>query len=213
MSKFDELLGELQTLAKAQPAEDGDEKIVAAAAEGGGQGGSDEDDDDDVAAATAAGAAGADNGMAADDGKPMAKAFEVTLADGTKVQAQDGTALVKALQERVDATETVMAKALETAVGLIKAQGDRIEALQGKVKALGNEGKGRKAVVSVVEKPAVGGMAKSEQDGMKPEEFMAKALDAQKLGRLTGLQVSIAEANLNRGQPVPAEIIASVLKA
>ncbi len=206
MSKFDELLGELETLAKAQPAGEGDEKIVAAAADGGGQGSGEPDGDED-----------ADAGMGdgdGDEGKPMAKSFEVTLADGTKVQAQDGTELVKALQERIEGTETVLAKALETAVGLIKSQGEQIAALAGKVKAMGGEGKGRKAVLSVVEKPAAGGdMAKStDEQGMKPEEFMAKALDAQKLGRLTGIEVATAEAYLNRGQPVPASIIERVIQ-
>lgn len=205
MSKFDELLGELETLAKAQPA-GGDDKIVAAAAEGGGQGeGEGEMSEEERAAAEAA---------AAGEGGKMAKSFEVTLADGTKVQAQDGTELVKALQERLETNETVMAKALETAVALIKSQGERIEALSGKLAAIGGEGKGRKAVLTVVEKPAGTPMAKSTtEEGMKPEEFMAKALDAQKLGRITGIEVATAEAYLNRGQPVPANIIASVLKA
>lgn len=205
MSKFDELLGELETLAKAQPA-GGDDKIVAAAAEGGGQGeGEGEMSEEERAAAEAA---------AAGEGGKMAKSFEVTLADGTKVQAQDGTELVKALQERLETNETVIAKALETAVALIKSQGERIEALSGKLAAIGGEGKGRKAVLTVVEKPAGTPMAKSTtEEGMKPEEFMAKALDAQKLGRITGIEVATAEAYLNRGQPVPANIIASVLKA
>jgi hypothetical protein len=136
MSKFDELLGELETLAKAQPAEDGDDKIVAAAAEGGGQVEGEEKDD---------GGEGAD---------PMAKSFEVTLADGTKVQAQDGTALVKALQDRLETTETTMAKALETAIGLIKSQGEQLVALKGKVASLSSEGKGRKAVLTVTPKPS-----------------------------------------------------------
>lgn len=195
MSKFDELLGELETLAKAQPAEDGDDKIVAAAAEGGGQ------------------VEGEEKGDGGEGADPMAKSFEVTLADGTKVQAQDGTALVKALQDRLEATETTMAKALETAIGLIKSQGEQLVALKGKVASLSSEGKGRKAVLTVTSKPSAAGetMAKSQQtEGVTPEEFMAKALDAQKLGRLTGLEVSVAEAHLNRGQQVPAEIVRKV---
>lgn len=203
MSKFDELLGELETLAKAQPAEDGDEKIVAAAAEGGGQGVGEPDGDED--------GEGAGDGDG-DEGKTMSKSFEVTLPDGSKVQAQDGTALVKALQDRIEGTETVMAKALEAAVGLIKSQGEQIAALSSKVKALSSEGKGRKAVLTVVEKPSAT-LAKSTADeGMKPEEFMAKALDAQKLGRITGIEVATAEAYLNRGQPVPASIIERVVQ-
>jgi hypothetical protein len=208
MSKFDELIGELETLAKAQPADDGDEKIVAAAAEGGGQGSGEPDGDETGAVA------GDGDGDEADDGKPMAKSFKVTLADGTEMEAQDGTELVKALQDRIEATEGTLAKALGQAVALIKSQGERLTAMDAKLKAIGGEGKGRKAVLTVVEKPAASStLAKSEPEGMKPEEFMAKALDAQKLGRITGLQVATAEACLNRGQQVPADIIANVLKA
>lgn len=205
MSKFDELLGELETLAKAQPADDGDDKIVAAAADGGGQVDGKPDGDEGM------GGAGDGDG---DEGKPMTKSFKVTLADGSVVEAQDGTELVKALQDRVEETEGVLAKALDTAVALIKSQGEQIAALSGKVKALSSEGKGRKAVLSVVEKPAAGtDLAKSTaEQGMKPEEFMAKALDAQRDGRLTGIEVATAEAYLNRGQPVPANIIERVVK-
>lgn len=201
MSKFDELLGELETLAKAQPAGEGDDKIVAAAAEGGGQGtGEEESEGGDV------------EGEA--EGEGMAKSFEVTLADGTKVQAQDGTALLKALEGRVDETESTMAKALGVAVDLIKSQGAQIAALKASVKAISSEGKGRKAVLSVADKPVAGTLAKSEgADAISPDQFMAKALDAQKAGRLTGLDVSTAEACLNRGQQVPANIVSAVLGA
>lgn len=209
MSKFDELLGELETLAKAQPA-DGDDKIVAAAGEGGGQGGAGEPDGDE----------GAGEGMGDGDGdegkgKPMmAKSFRVKLADGTEVDAQDGTEMVKALESRIEANETVLAKALETAVSMLKSQGEQIAALSSKIKAMGSEGKGRKAVLTVTEKPAAGGdLAKSTvEQGMKPEEFMAKALSAQRDGRLTGIEVATAEAYLNRGQPVPANIIERVIQ-
>ena len=110
MSKFDELLGELETLAKAQPAEEGDEKIVAAAAEGGGQGSGEPDGDE-----------GAGDGMGdgdGDEGKPpMAKSFRVKLEDGTEVDAQDGTELVKALQDRIEATDRVPASVAGLDVG------------------------------------------------------------------------------------------------
>lgn len=204
MSEFDKLLGELETLAKAQPAGNGDDKIVAAAA-AAGQGEGEEMSDEERAAAEAAAAGG--------EGGDMAKSFEVTLADGTKVQAQDGTALVKALQDRVEATEGVLAKALETAVDMLKSQGARLAAAEAVIAKMSSEGKGRKAVLTVVEKPSATSMAKSQaEEGMKPEEFMAKALDAQKLGRITGMDVAVAEANLNRGQEVPADIIKRVLQ-
>ena len=97
MSQFNELLAELETLAKAQPA-DGDQKIAAAAAEGGA--GAPDDEDDEGEADPAAGNGEPDG----DEGKPMAKSFRVTMPDGTEQEAVDGTALVKSLGDRLDAT-------------------------------------------------------------------------------------------------------------
>lgn len=197
---FAALLGDLDTLAKAVPdinAEpDGDEKI--AAADG----------------------AGADGDPKLDaDGKPvMTKSLTVTLADGSVVEAEDGTELVKSLIERLDGTETVMAKALGAAVDLIKKQGEAlastnvlVKSLQTKVSELSAQPAGRKTVLTVHEKPA-NVMAKAQPEGDTPEEFMAKCLDAQKAGRITGLDVSVAEAALNRGAEVPQTIIASVYR-
>jgi hypothetical protein len=149
----------------------------------------------------------------------MTKSLRVTLADGSEVDAEDGTELVKALIERLDGTETVMAKALGAAVDLIKKQGEAlastntlVKSLQDKVAALSNQPAGRKTVLTVHEKPAGATMAKSQPEGDTPEEFMNKALDAQKAGRLTGLQVSMAEAALNRGAEVNPQIIAAVYR-
>jgi len=43
------------------------------------------------------------------------------------------------------------------------------------------------------------------------EEFMAKALSAQAAGRITGVQVAIAEAYINAKQAPPREIVQAVL--
>lgn len=210
MSQFEKLLGEIaslateqETMTKALPADDGadEEKIQAAAAEGGSDG--DEDD--------AGGAADGD----ADDagkGKPMAKSFKLTLEDGTEIEAQDGAEMVKSLQERVEKNEETMAKALGSAVELIKGQASLIKSLSEKVAKLAGEGRGRKTVVSIVEKPAPGAstMAKSEPVGLTPDQFFAKALSAQKEGRITGTEIAVAEACLNRGEQIPASIIQRV---
>lgn len=210
MSKFNELLSELETLAKAQPAE-GDEKIVAAAAEGGGQGeGDEENNGQGTPPADGQGAApGAGDGEG--EGEMMGKSFDVVLPDGSTAKAVDGTVMLKALQDRVETEGATMAKSMEAALSLLKSQAQRIETLTKAVANLAGTGRGRKAVVSVADKPATT-LAKSEPaSGLSPEQFMAKALDAQKAGRLSGLEVATAEASLNRGQPVPADIIAKAL--
>lgn len=203
MSQFNELLNELETLAKAQPAE-GDDKIVAAAAEGGGQGeGEGDGDGNDV---------GTDGG---DDGdEVLGKSFEVTLGDGTKSQAFDATLLIKSMQDQIgklEGNENTMLKALSAATELIKSQGASIAKLTAKVTELGNAGRGRKAAVTVTEKTDPTLVKSQEAPGLTGEEFMAKALDAQKLGRLSGLDVAVAESCLNRGEAVPANIITKVL--
>ncbi len=214
MSQFEKLmteLGELSTeqatMTKALPADDGkDEQKIQAAA---GEGGSDGDADDK---------GGKPDGDADDNGegdKPMAKSFKFTLEDGTEVEAQDGTELVKALSDRVEVLEggnVELTKALETAVGVIKGYSPLIKSLQDQISKLSGEGRGRKTVVSVSEKPEPQTMAKSEPAGMNHETFFAKAMVAQREGRLSGTDIALAEACLNRGEAIPQSIVARVVQ-
>ena len=209
MSQFEKLLGEIadlgaeqEAMTKALPADDGkdEENIQAAAAEGGLDGDADDE-------------GGKPDGDADDEGNaPMAKSFELTLEDGTKISAQDGTEIVKSLQARVEQNEEQMSKALGSAVELIKGQSALIKSLSERVAKLSGEGRGRKTVVSVVEKPGPGAstMAKSEPAGMSPDQFFVKALDAQKAGRISGTEIAVAEACLNRGEAIPASIVQRV---
>lgn len=220
MSDFDKLMGELNQLAadqgelaKALPADDGkdEDKIQAAAAEGGLGGG---EEGGEGAAAGEAGEGGADAEDGKGDGAPMAKSFQLTLEDGTVIEAQDGTEMVKALAEDLNQTKGTMAKALGEAVTLIKGQNDMIKSLTDRVAKLSGEGRGRKAVLSVVEKPAPAAatMAKSQQaEGVTPEIFFAKALDAQKANRISGTDIAVAESCLNRGIAIPDHIVQRVM--
>lgn len=211
---FEKLLGDLQslqTLQKSEPAgsavgaEEDDAKVGAAAADGEavGEASADEGDADD-----AGGVAAGDN----DGDEPaFGKSFEFTTEDGQTVEAVDGTELVKSLMTRIDEQETSVTQALGIAVDLIKSQGAAISTLQSEVKRLAGEGRGRKATVSISEKPVVGEMAKSEPAGMSGEEFMNKALAAQAAGKISALDVSIAEGSLLKSLPVRADIVQRVL--
>lgn len=209
---FDKLMADLaqastdqETMRKALPAEDGtdDTSIQAAAAEGGAQ----DDKGGDGKKPAAEGEGEGEGG----DGKPMGKSFTVKLADGTEVEATDGAEMIKSLTERLDATETTMAKALGDAVGLIRGQADMIKSLGEQVTKLRGEGRGRKAVVSLNVKQDATALAKSDDKGLKPGEFMAKAMTAMTAGKITGMDIAHAESCLNRGEAVPAHIIQSVL--
>lgn len=195
MSQFDELLAQLKaaeteqtTLAKALPAEDGedDQAIQAAAAEG--ETDADEENPED-----------ADDGDDSDDA-PMAKSVTATV-DGEEVEAIDATDFLKSLDARVGAQEEVLAKALASTLTTIKAQGDMIKSLTAEVKKLAGQGKGRKTVLTVMEKPAAGEtMAKSQQDGMTPADFMAKCNAAFNAGKITGKELTTIDVAMRSNQ-------------
>lgn len=211
--QFDNLLKELdvltagsEALAKALPTDsEDDKKIQAAAEDGDGKGDGDADDK-----------GGAADGDA--DDKPMAKSFKVKLEDGTEVEAEDGTVLVKALGERLDATEGMLAKALGGAVALIKSQsaviekqGDLLKSLTEKVNKLSSEGRGRKTTVVLTEKQTDTSLAKSHQDGITPQEFLLKANSAFDAKKLTGLELTTIDVSLRSGQPLDPTLISKVM--
>lgn len=219
MSQYEKLLEELETMAKAMPGDDGadDDKIQAAAAAANPDADGDGENDvtgDDLNPEGSEGLGDEDEGDG-DDEETMGKSFALKLEDGTELEAIDGTELVKSLMARVESNEGTVMKALGTAVDLLGKQGDMIKSLQDEVKKLAGEGRGRKTVVSVSEKPVAGAtMAKSQgaADGLSANEFMAKALAAQASGRLTGLDVARAESALNKGLPVPQDVVNRVIQ-
>lgn len=194
---FSALMDEMGLLAKAMPEvapEPSDEDKLKAAAEA-----------EEAAAAEAA--AGK---------QPLAKSLQVTLADGTVVDAEDGTELVKSLMDQVSGLEGVMAKALGAAVGLIKKQGEQlvatdtlVKSLQAKVTELSGEGRGRKTMVTVMDKP--GQLAKSETPGMTAPEFMAKSHAAFKDGKINGTELTIIDVSLRQGALPDAGLISKVM--
>jgi len=204
---FEKLLGELeefQSMQKSEPANedkggDEDDKKIADAAEE-----NDENHDDDAATDNQ----GDDENI---DDESMGKSYSFQLDSGETIDAVDGTELVKSLMTKIDSQEVSMTKAITATLDLIKSQGEQISALKTEVTRLGSEGRGRKTVVSVAEKPAAGTMQKSEPVGLSGEEFMAKALVAQAAGRITALEVSIAEGSLLKGLPVRGDIINKVI--
>ena len=219
MSQFDKLLGELGEIAAEQDAltkalpTDGDQddkNIQAAAGEGDGEG----DDDGDE------NGGGAGDGDGDEGGEPMGKSFALTLEDGTVIQAQDGTELVKSLMEQVGAlkassaeAESKMAKALEQTLGVVKSQGELIKSLTEKYAKLAGEGRGRKAVLSVTEKPAPAGgdaLAKSDQ-GMTGEEFMAKASAAFDSKKISGVELTAIDVALRSKTQLDPALIRKVL--
>lgn len=196
-SEFDKLLSEIGDVHKALPADDStkddDKKIEDAAVDGG-----EKKEADEAAAAAAAEKKDGD----------VSKSFEVTLDDGTKVPAIDATAILKALNDRVEKNESAVMTALTQTLDIVKS-------LSAQVAKLSDAGKGRKAVLTVHEKTPAGteiNKGGAEQPAtMDAEEFMGKALLAQSEGKITGHEIAVAESCLNRGTAIPEATIKKVL--
>jgi hypothetical protein len=212
VNAFDALLADLTALKddgeamhkSYAPADDnGDDKNIAAAADDKGNGDLDDDGTNDKTGKPVVNKEGEE--------APMGKSFDLTLDDGTKVEAFDATELLKAMGVRQDGVETALTKALGITIDTIKVQGDLIKSLQADVTRLANAGRGRKTAVTINDKIDPASLAKSEPTGMSPGEFMAKALTLQEAGKLTGLEVSRAESYLNRGLEIPADIRSKVM--
>lgn len=147
----------------------------------------------------------------------LSKSFEVTLEDGSKFKALDATELVKSLNDKMGSLEAATGEALGLCVSLIKSLHADNVALHAEVAKLAKSGTGRVSTLAIVGKevPGSGGattMAKSDADkGMKPEDFLAKSEVAFNAQKITGRELATVEAYLNRGAPVPQDLIRKVL--
>lgn len=198
MSQFNELLAQLtavqeeqSTLAKALPAEGGedDKTIQAAAAEGAK--GNPEDDEPELDA----------------DGKPVAKPMAKSMTvDGEQVDIVDAGELIKSLQDltvRTTETESVLAKGLTAVLGMVKGQTDLIKSMQSDIATLRGQGSGRKTVLTVMEKPVVGDPLAKSQAASEPavtrDSIMAKANTAFDARKITGLELTSIDVSLRQG--------------
>lgn len=227
-SEFEKLAAELETLAKAQPASEED-KVLAAAKEAGVDTNSVGDDAavDGKGASEGAGATGAgdDDG---DEDDVLGKSFDVVGANGEPVKAYDATDLIKSMTARLDELETGfsdvaerrehLGKSLGLMTDLIKSQSaqitqqaEQLATLQKSVAALGNQGAGRKAILTLNEKPELALAKSSQPDGVSGNDLLAKAEAGLKAGRLTASDVSRTEAYLNKGMSPPADLVSRVM--
>lgn len=200
MAELKGLESEQETMSKALPAGEGedDKNIQAAAAEGGdmvddegGEGGEPAADD-------------------TTDDEPLGKSLGVvTLPNGEKAEAVDGTELVKSLISQVEQlgakqteSEGNLFKAIETTVGLLKSQGEILKSMQAEIAKLRGEGRGRKTMLSITDKPDAGTqMAKSEPAGVTAEEFLVKSHAAFDAKKISGLELATIDVALRQNKP------------
>lgn len=201
---LEKLLGELETvsadndtLSKALPTGDG---ANAAATEGGAGSGEGE-------------AAGNGEGEGADAGAGEGEAKVVkALVDGVEVDAVDGTAMVKALTDRLEKGEVNLEKVVGSFVAVSKQQSSMIKSLidtvkeQGEMlKALGSQPAGRRSVQNV--KPA----AQQPAGDLTPKSFMLKAQKAYDDKKINGVELSTLDVCLRTNQAPSQELFERVM--
>lgn len=178
----------------------------------------DPEDDEMIAAAAGEGAPApaAAPAAAGDEDGEFGKSFEFTDAAGNKQQAVDATELVKSLIDRQDTTETVLAKAMNSMTSLVQKQGDLIKSLTQEVRSLSAQGRGRKTMLNVAEKPDAGVLAKSQgaaADGMTTQEFFAKANAAFDAEKISGKDLNVISVCLRSNHAIDPELIQRVVSA
>lgn len=204
LKELGEVAADADTLAKAIPA--AAPPAMAAAGAANPEDDEDDEDGDDAAIESAA---------AADGDKPtFGKSFEFVDDAGAKHEAVDATEMLKSLFARVDTVDEVLAKALTSMAGSLKAQGELIKSLSGQVQSLSGQGRGRKAVLSVVEKPAIGEMTKSQPDaGVTAEQFFAKANAAFDAGKISGKDLNVVSVCLRGNHPIDPALVQKIALA
>lgn len=212
MSRFDELLTDLEeiaaadALAKASAMEEDELLAKASHAEPdedneGGESDGDEDNESNEG----------DEDDDGDEDDTMSKSFHLTLPDGTEAEAIDGTLLIKSLRDEMTEDFQGLAKAIKAQTALIKSLHADNQSLRAQVETLAKSGRGRKsAVLTVHEKPDVGTPADAQPEKPEPRGLMAKALDAQRAGRLSSIEVSTLDLLLGAGKPVPETLLAKI---
>jgi hypothetical protein len=205
-SEFEKLAAELEVLAKAQPATEED-KVLAAAKEAGV--------DTDQVGDTPDDADGVDgpDGDEDEDDEVLGKSFQAVDADGQSVKAYDATDLIKSLDARIvgvqslmDADNQSLTKSLTLMADMLKSQSEQIDVLQKAMVNMSKQGAGRKAILTVNEKPEPA-MMKSAQSGMNTETFMMKANAAFNAGRISGKDLTVCDVSLRHNEAIDAGLI------
>lgn len=207
---FAELLKSVQALAdendnlnksmpSGAPAPD-DKKVQAAANDGEGE----ENPEDN------------EEGEGEGEGEEFGKSVTFTDGNGKQAQGVDATDLIKSLIGRLDTTDATLVQAISGLGDVVAGQQALIKSLQGEVKALAGQGRGRKTLVSIAEKPGMT-MAKSEAgegDGaITKDQLMAKATEAWNAKKISGAELNTVDVCLRHGDSINPDILRRIALA
>lgn len=206
MSEFEKLLADLDEIALAKSAASENADLLKAEKPDFPEK-DDEEEDEDADE-------NQDEGEDEEQGDLFSKAMEVTLPSGERVEAYDGTLLVKALGNQVAESREAMQSSLDKVqqalvktTKLLKSLVGDNEALRSQVEILAASGRGRRSSLSIHDKPAASIQAPAVQSR---KEILAKALVAQQAGKISGYDVATAEETLNKGLELPARFLSLI---
>lgn len=170
-----------------------------------------------AAAEPAATAAPAAVTPATTEGELETQLTKSLMIDGEPVEVIDADGLLKslgALEERIATTvdQAQLTKCLNPMLELIQGQNTLIKSMGERLEALAGSGRGRKAVLTITERPAPGEqvLAKSEPVQLSVPDLLAKSLQAQREGKITGADVARVEVALQSGLSAPADVLARI---
>lgn len=188
MQTFSEMLEEMEALSKSLDGDADDEEGDKDEDEDEGEGEEGDGDEDD-----------------------LGKAITVTLGTGEKVEAYDAAPLIKSFDDRILGQEVAFGEFSKAALGLLRKQGDLIKSVTERLDALAGKPAGRKSTINVHEKRTSALDQAASGDGVSVSDFMAKAMDKMRAGRLSGDDVAQIEVFVGRGQTPPGYLLAKVL--
>jgi hypothetical protein len=120
-----------------------------------------------------------------------------------KAEGFDGDGLLKSFGElmdtRLQARDADLVKAVGGLMHLLKAQNESIAELHTQMQAFGSRGAGRKSV------------AQAAAADVSPQPFLAKALAAMEVGKISGHEYAVADVAVRQGLQVDPAIIVKVL--
>jgi hypothetical protein len=144
------------------------------------------------------------------------------MVDGDSADVIDASSVLGAVCDAVDNMASQIVARMNKSMKRFDARLDEIEAGQSligqavskslqtvtaEVNAIGAQPRGRKAVTKAVERfPA----DKSEAPAQTRDEIMVKSLDALKAGRINVAQSASVDAFMNRGIPLPKDLLAKI---
>lgn len=151
------------------------------------------------------------------EGEQETQLTKSLMIDGEPVEVIDADGLLKslgALEERIATTvdQAQLTKCLNPMLELIQGQNTLIKSMGERLEALAGSGRGRKAVLTITERPAPGEqvLAKSDPVQLSVPDLLAKSLKAQREGKITGADVARVEVALQSGLSAPADVLARI---